>query len=253
MTKQFYNHVARKFGGYNSKAKYKNDYPEGRPDDIFKKRIVELGGEGKTALDLGCGDGRFTAEIAPAYKKVTGIDQSEEMLRVAGNLKSKLLLENISFEVRDAENTKFPNNSFDVIYSRRGPTPFKEIGRILKPGGYFVEINIGEKNGVKLKEVFGRGQNFELEDDSFLEKHKSNLVNEKFQIIFSKDYRYAAYFEKQQDLDLFLQGSPLIDAFDSEKDKIYLEKYATQFQTKKGIKLARHLLIVVAQKLKGSK
>lgn len=248
MSKHFYNKVARKFGGYNSNAKYTNDYPEGRPSDILKKKIIALGGKDKIALDLGCADGNFTFEIAPTFEKIVAIDHSEEMLRTAKDLQSKLFVTNVAFKLRDAANSKFPSNSFDVIYSRRGPTHFKEIGRILKPKGQFLEITIGEKNGVELKKVFGRGQNFGLEDESVLNKHKSRLVNAGLQVIFSKDYEYNAYFEKQADLDLFLQGSPLINDFASKKDKINLEKYVKQFQTEKGIKLTRHLLIVIARK-----
>src|SRR5579859_6855841 len=50
------------------------------------------------------------------------------------------------------------------------------------------------------------------------------------------------------DLDTFLQGVPIFEDFDSEKDRKSLEVYVARFQTEKGIHLPRHRFVVVAVK-----
>lgn len=66
-------------------------------------------------LDIGCGDGKITYEIAKAHPncKVIGIDLSDSMIQLA---KEKYSLENLEFMVGDAQSLKF-NENFDSIVS----------------------------------------------------------------------------------------------------------------------------------------
>lgn len=70
----------------------------------------------ESVLDIGCGDGKVTAELAahvPAGK-VVGIDSSPEMIAFAAE---KFAAEkNLRFEVADASNLPF-KNQFDVVFS----------------------------------------------------------------------------------------------------------------------------------------
>ena len=87
MSDNFYDKVAKKFGGYGygngQKPKYKSEYPAGDPEKIFKAKLVRLGSKVKVALDIGCADGKFTLVVAPYFKKVYGIDISKENLNIA--------------------------------------------------------------------------------------------------------------------------------------------------------------------------
>ncbi len=54
MTTNFYDKVAKKFGGYaygKSHVKHLSEYPNGDPEVIFKTRLLSLAGENKVALD----------------------------------------------------------------------------------------------------------------------------------------------------------------------------------------------------------
>lgn len=73
MSNNFYDKVAKKFGGYHTPSKHTTEYPNGEPEKVFKDKLLELSGKDKIALDTGCADGRFTLSIAPCFKKIVAI------------------------------------------------------------------------------------------------------------------------------------------------------------------------------------
>lgn len=101
---------------------------------------------GKVVLDLGCGSGEFSYNLAQIGATVYGIDLSKELIALAkqnisGYTPSPL------FIVMDAHSTAFPDNFFDFIFGNgilhhlQLSKAYMEIARILKPGGraYFME------------------------------------------------------------------------------------------------------------------
>ena len=78
-------------------------YPELKKD--LKECIV---------LELGCGKGRFSFDIAPFVKKIKSIDCVYDNIKGANENKRKLDIENIEFEVNRIENYK-DNNRYDIV------------------------------------------------------------------------------------------------------------------------------------------
>jgi len=250
MKNNFYDKVAKKFGGYHTDARYPKEYPNGDPEKVFKEKLLELSGKNKVVLDVGCADGRFTLSIASNFNKVVAIDLSKGMLDSAEKYQKEKKIINVSFEEQDASKVAYPNNYFDVICSLRGPTPFSKFYRLLKPNGYFIGINIGEKDAIDLKKVFKRGQNYEVwNKTSRLKKDKLKLIQERFEIITAKDFIYDEYYQTYEDIDLFLQGVPIFEDYNPIKDKKYLDEYVNKFKSDKGIKLLRHRVVILARKL----
>jgi SAM-dependent methyltransferase len=103
--------------------------------------------EGDTVLDLGSGAGNdcFVAlrEVGPTGK-VIGLDMTQEMIDKAEKNKAAIGLDNIEFILGEIEQIPLPDNSVDVVISNcvlnlvpDKVKAFKEIYRILKPGGRF--------------------------------------------------------------------------------------------------------------------
>ena len=253
MAQNFYDKVAKKFGGYGYgsgvKPQYKSEYPAGDPEKIFKEKLLELGLKDKIALDIGCADGKFTLSVAPYFRKVYGIDTSKVNLDIAKSHNVDERSKNVEYSLQDASHTSFENSFFDIAYCRRGPTFYKEYHRILKTNGYYLEIGIGEMDTVELKKIFGRGQGYGKWDKSTLDENLKELRGLGFKVVFAENFHYFEYYSSYEEFDLFLQNVPIFEDFDSEKDRVLLQKYVERFSTAKGIMLSRHRLVMVVQKV----
>jgi trans-aconitate 2-methyltransferase len=97
----------------------------------------------KRVLDLGCGDGKITAEITRRVPNgsVLGIDKSEDMIRFAQEHYRPEVFPNLTFMLLDARNLYF-DQEFDVVFSNEAlhwiedhPSVLHKIRGSLKAGG----------------------------------------------------------------------------------------------------------------------
>jgi ubiquinone/menaquinone biosynthesis C-methylase UbiE len=100
-------------------------------------------------LDIGCGPGEWTLEMARRFPggEIIGIDISELMISYARYMAESQDLSNVTFYVKDARQAlDFPDNTFDLISARFiigfmstaiWPKLLYECFRLLHPGGIF--------------------------------------------------------------------------------------------------------------------
>jgi trans-aconitate methyltransferase len=98
-------------------------------------------------LDVGCGTGHLTTQIAEAGADVLGIDRSTDMIRQA-----KEKYPSLRFEVMDATQINVPE-TYDAVFSNATLHWIKEpervitgIAKALRPGGRFVAEFGGKGN-----------------------------------------------------------------------------------------------------------
>lgn len=247
MSTDFYDKVARKFGKYQTGARITDEFPHGDPEAVFREKLLQVSGKDKQVLDVGCADGRFTLSIAEHFEKVIAIDTSKGMLNSAIKRQQKIHARNVEFIEQDVHKMTY-SEIFDVVYSRRGPIDYPLFYKALKPNGLYMEVDIGEKDTQALKETFGRGQNYGSWNESELKKDKKEVVTAGFNILFAQNYLYSEFYKTYDDLDLFLQGVPIFEDYDSVRDKENLKKYVKEYKTDKGIRLERHRVVIVAKK-----
>jgi ubiquinone/menaquinone biosynthesis C-methylase UbiE len=92
-------------------------------------------------LDVGCGPGRVTRDIAHLTKgKVYAIDNSEEMIKVAKTVLKDY--KNVELRVGEASNIPYDNNMFDIVtcnlllmWTKNPQKVVNEMARVTKPGG----------------------------------------------------------------------------------------------------------------------
>ncbi|MBV1833175.1 class I SAM-dependent methyltransferase [Novacetimonas pomaceti] len=117
---------------------------------LARKRAVEAVNAlpGQQVLEVGVGTGL----ALPYYrrdKQITGIDLSEDMLERARQRVAKMHLKNVDALLEmDAEETKFPDASFDIavamFVASVVPHPrrlLSELKRVVKPGGHILFVN----------------------------------------------------------------------------------------------------------------
>jgi len=99
------------------------------------------------ALDVGCGTGFLSFELAARGYRVTGIDFAPSMLAEARRKAAERAVA-IRFEHGDAEQLTFPSQTFDLVITRHVlwtlPHPDLAIDewiRVLRPGGRLVIVD----------------------------------------------------------------------------------------------------------------
>jgi SAM-dependent methyltransferase len=206
----------------------------------------------KIILDEGCGSGVFTLKIARRASSVRGIDTSKTALRLAGRNLERSRLSNVEFRLASARHLIFPDNNFDLVYSRRGPgsdsiRSLVEAYRVLKKKGVFMEITIGERDKQNLARIFGRGQMLHVKGQVSAIK-KEMMRRAGFSCVVTRDYLATEVFKGMPDLLVRLQSAPIIPSFDPRKDRAFLDRVRKKCMTSRGIETPVHRVVLTGYK-----
>jgi ubiquinone/menaquinone biosynthesis C-methylase UbiE len=112
------------------------------PETLFAF-LSSLSSSHDRALDCGTGNGQAAKLLAAHFKEVFATDIS------AAQLQHAVVLPNIFYSVSTAEQTAFPNHYFDIVCAAQAvhwfdhPVFYKEVERIIKPGGVLALIGYG--------------------------------------------------------------------------------------------------------------
>jgi ubiquinone/menaquinone biosynthesis C-methylase UbiE len=114
-------------------------------------RLVELVHNHETAsvLDLGCGGGHVTFNVASHVKHVIAYDLSSEMLAAVAQVSAERQLANVATQQGRAESLPFPDATFDFVLSRYSAhhwhgfaAALAEVKRVLKPRGKAIFMDV---------------------------------------------------------------------------------------------------------------
>jgi len=134
--------------------------------NLIKTSVLKLIGSGKKVLDLGCGDGLFSKEIAKLNNEVYGIDVSPLAIEKAKQQENPKL--KLHFQIQDIFKLEFKDNFFDTVigldliehlHPNQVKNHLKEVFRVLKPQGFYLiwtpPKSLGPTSlGLHLKEYF---------------------------------------------------------------------------------------------------
>lgn len=129
--------------------------------DVMKRMNVE---QGTQALDVCTGTGDWAISLADATGvsgHVTGLDFSENMLKVAKDKNKELALEHLDFIHGNAMELPFEDNKFDYVTIGFGlrnvpdyQTVINEMYRVTKPGGKVVCLETSQPTLVGWRQLY---------------------------------------------------------------------------------------------------
>jgi SAM-dependent methyltransferase len=138
--------VQKQFG--RTAAAYVESPNHARGEDL--DRIVALAAEGggERVVDVGTGVGHTLRRVAPSFKSAIGVDATREMLEAGIAVLGSAGVTNALLLQADATALPIASASADVVTSRLAAHhftdaagAFREIARILRPGGLFVLVD----------------------------------------------------------------------------------------------------------------
>ncbi|MEW8291553.1 MAG: class I SAM-dependent methyltransferase [Candidatus Thiodiazotropha endolucinida] len=118
-------------------------------------------------LDIGCGTGTQSDDLANNVKHVTGIDISNKLLAIAEIRKVEREIENVEFVQTTVFDERFYSGSFNVVmafyvlhFYEDIDEVFRRIYDLLKPSGLFIleTACLGEKNTITGKLIRSAGK-----------------------------------------------------------------------------------------------
>ena len=121
-------------------------------DRLWRKRAVRkltISDSPFTVLDVACGTGDLSLALLRQGCTVTGIDLSEEMLKIAREKINVGDKSRVALQIADAEHLPFADSSFDAVTCAFGIRNFvhleqglAEMSRVLKPGGQLLLLEL---------------------------------------------------------------------------------------------------------------
>ena len=109
------------------------------------KRIVLRLTPNNKVLEVATGTGLIALGLSSHFRQIDAVDFSQKMIRAAQRKAQKSSIENVRFEVQDANALFYPSESYDTVIIANTlhilPEPEKalnEIKRVMKPEGVLI-------------------------------------------------------------------------------------------------------------------
>jgi SAM-dependent methyltransferase len=244
--------LAEKYGSYASFPHESDpilvkEYGDGPAAEVDKLLDIHATPDSQI-LDLGCGAGFTLCRLAPKVKAIWGFDEDAELLEAAQKRAAQENISTATFihgNVAVAEDVaKLPDDTFDLVLSRRGPNVNRDVMPKLKPEAVVVQELW--QDPLALQEIFGR--------KTFLRDIWNNphrLINEYSWLNLSpvsiKEYFIESFFRDADHLITYL-ARPLTffswpmppTPYDEERDRDALELYIRYNTTPDGIRVINH-------------
>lgn len=134
---------------YNPRAQsYISSQVHAAGPDLEEIKNLLLNQHNASVLDLGCGGGHVSYNVAPLVKSVIACDISQKMLDAVQQTAKEKSLSNITTQNAPAESLPFADQQFDWVISRFSSHHWHnlaqgicEIQRVLKPTGTAIIID----------------------------------------------------------------------------------------------------------------
>lgn len=141
--------------------------------DIYQEKLMrtqKLFSRDSIVMEFGCGTGTTSLIHSPYVKEIIAYDYSSGMIDIANQKKNEEQIDNVTFEVKAAEDIPFHSETYDVIMAHSVFHLIESNEKIIKkafdalmPGGFLVsssgcvkEMNILIRNLIPILTSIGK-------------------------------------------------------------------------------------------------
>jgi SAM-dependent methyltransferase len=218
------------------------------PAEEVDRLLDRLAQPGSRVLDLGCGAGFTLCRLAPQVAAIWGFEQDPDLLAAATQRVASLGIDNatlIQGNVAVPEDVaQLPANTYDLVFSRRGPNVTAAVMATLRHEAYVVQELFQDPIG--LLEMFGRKSPL-----ANLGDNPRWLVDEYSWLglmpVSIKEYYYDSFFQDSEHLAANLAQPTMLYSwpmppmpYQEERDRSALELYVRYNTTPRGIRVVNH-------------
>jgi len=198
--------MKKSFGDFGKLVKNYKAMRPNYPNRIIKDIYTEIKKLSPLILDLGCGTGISTRQLAKGSGSVIGCDIDNYMLKNARKDNHK----NIKYIKGNAERLPFTNNSFDVVTMFTSfhwfttKKAIAEIRRVLKPNSIICVVQPSYKSSFRreLREIINQTLKLGIKPKYKSKKFPKFLSENKFRITKTKIYKTINKYTLSQFLQL---------------------------------------------------
>lgn len=193
-TEKMYDRVAKEYAEV-----FSGEHEKKPKDQEMLRRFAEEVGDKEPVWDFGCGPGQTAKYLTDLGMEISGLDLSEEILKQA-----RMLYPGIHFQKGSMLELEFDDDAIAGVVAfyaichfteEQVEAAFREVFRVLQPGGLFLfTYHIGEET-IHLNEFLGKeiDIDFMFFTTEFIESCIKEIGFEKIEIVEREPYPEVEY------------------------------------------------------------